>query len=366
MTSPSPRPPEFSAPALPGRIPSLDGLRAVSIILVLIGHAAMAYDAPAILGPFRHLGYLGVRFFFIISGFLITTLLIKERNSTGTISLKGFYYRRSLRIFPASLFYLVVIAALWAWGIISLRQGDLLHSLTYTMNYHFVRSWWVDHLWSLSVEEQFYLIWPLLVVVSIRRAYRIAWAVVALVPVIRIVMLLIGASNDQLTKEFQATADTLATGCLLCFGYNWLSDQPWYARFQKSFLFWVTTLSLFSLGNALFVVHRGSFYVIGQTLANVGAVLCVDWCIRNPNGWVGNILNSRPFVMVGVLSYSLYLWQNPFLNPYLKGWASSFPINIALAFVAAAVSYYFVERPFLRLKGRSHAVTPESSGAAAS
>ena len=113
-------------PDLPSRIPSLDGLRAVSIALVLLGHAGLAYDAPRLLQPLHHAGYLGVRFFFIISGFLITSLLLKEKYSTNRISLKYFYIRRSLRIFPASVFYLIVIGLLSYVGSLRLRPGDLL------------------------------------------------------------------------------------------------------------------------------------------------------------------------------------------------------------------------------------------------
>src|SRR5205807_9098473 len=96
----------YPAPRLSGRIASLDGLRAVSILLVLLGHAAMSDGAPHILSPLSHIGNIGVRFFFVISGFLITTLLLKEQAKTGTISLKQFYLRRTLRIFPAAYFFI--------------------------------------------------------------------------------------------------------------------------------------------------------------------------------------------------------------------------------------------------------------------
>ena len=103
---------EQYTPSIRGRVPSLDGLRGVSILLVLLGHTALSDHAPHMLAPFSHAGNVGVRFFFIISGFLITTLLMKEWRKTGTISLRGFYVRRVLRIFPAVYTLIAVIALL--------------------------------------------------------------------------------------------------------------------------------------------------------------------------------------------------------------------------------------------------------------
>ena len=138
--------------------PSLDGLRAFSIVLVLIAHVSLQY--PWLRRFVEHVGNYGVRIFFVISGFLITGLLLKELTKTGRISLKSFYIRRTLRIFPAFYVYVLTVVILaWA-GILILLPGDLLHAVTYTMNYHMVRSWWLNHMWSLSVEEQFYLLWP--------------------------------------------------------------------------------------------------------------------------------------------------------------------------------------------------------------
>ena len=145
-------------------IASLDGLRGLSILLVLWAHISRTHGFPWATDSHvvASLGDLGVRVFFVISGYLITRLLLAERDKTGTVSLRGFYIRRVYRIFPAFYVFIGVIAALaWA-GAITLEPGDLLHALTFSMNHHIVKSWWVGHLWSLSVEEQFYLTWPAL------------------------------------------------------------------------------------------------------------------------------------------------------------------------------------------------------------
>lgn len=356
------------APRLPSRIPSLDGLRAVSITLVLIGHAALTANMPRVLTHLHHLGNLGVRFFFIISGFLITTLLLKEWERCGRISIRSFYTRRALRIFPASLTFIGIIAICSGFGWLALQPGDLTHALTYTMNYHQVRAWWLDHLWSLSVEEQFYLLWPgLLWLAGIRWGMRTAWMVVLLVPLVRVLMwFVLHASDSAMTKHFEANADVLAIGCLLSMHFNRLSASPRYRQFQASRLFWPLALGLMVGGNGMFLVSPASFYIAGQSITNIGAVLCVDWCVRNIDGAIGRLLNWRPIVYLGVLSYSLYLWQNVFLNPDWVAWPTRLPLNLLLALLMAVASYNLVERPFLGLKQRiatplSHPATGSAS-----
>lgn len=358
-----------SVPKLPSRIPSLDGLRAISIALVMVGHSADCNNAPRFLSHFNHLGNFGVRCFFIISGFLITTLLLKEREKTGSISMRGFYVRRALRIFPPSLTYIGIIAIFYALGWLTLLPGDLTHAITYTMNYHIHRAWWLDHLWSLSVEEQFYILWPGLIwLAGTRRGLKVAWGVVFVVPVIRATMWFVfHASDSAMTKHFEANADALSTGCLLSMNFNWLGAVGWYRRFQSSRVFWIVALGLVLGGHGLFAVSPASFYIAGQSIANLGTALCVDWAVRNYNSSIGRILNWGPIVYIGALSYSLYLWQNAFLNPDWNAWPAMLPVNLLLAFGMAIASYYAIEQPFLRLKTLFHvnmATRPLTSDAA--
>jgi peptidoglycan/LPS O-acetylase OafA/YrhL len=158
------------------------------------------------------------------------------------------------------------------------------------------------------------------------------------------------ASDSAMTKHFEAIADTLAAGCLLSMNFNRIGAFHWYQRFQSSSFFWVIALGLVLGGNSLFALHPACFYIVGQSLANLGIVLCIDWSIRNYDRGVGILLNWRPVVHVGVLSYSLYLWQNAFLNPDWDAWPSKLPINLVLIYGLAFASYHLVEQPFLRLK----------------
>src|SRR6185295_707232 len=135
-----------------GRIPTLDGIRAVAFAFVLCAHTLGTGILP-MTSRVHVFGDIGVRTFFVLSGFLITTLLLRERARFGAISLRGFYLRRALRIFPAFYTFLAVVIVLRAAGLATASDRDLVFAGTYTMNFHADRAWHVGHLWSLSVEE---------------------------------------------------------------------------------------------------------------------------------------------------------------------------------------------------------------------
>jgi peptidoglycan/LPS O-acetylase OafA/YrhL len=348
---PEAAPREKKAPGA-GRMPSLDGLRAVSILLVLWSHVNGRVGFPPMPKFVTSLGDFGVRVFFVISGYLITTLLIGEQAKTGTISLKGFYVRRVYRIFPAFYVFIAVVAALSAAGVLTLRPGDLLHAVTFTMNYHEARSWWVGHLWSLSVEEQFYLIWPaLLLLAGVRRGLRVAAAVMVLSPVARVAAWhLWPDSHEGMGELFPTICDSIAVGCLLSGGRKWLDGQPGYLRALRSpaaMLLPFLALLVHQLWR-----HPSIYLPVGHTVVNVTLALYIDRVVRFPEGADGWLLNRRPLEYVGQLSYSLYLWQQLFFNRHSRGVLCSFPLNVGLAALAAVVSYYTVEKTFLDLRAR--------------
>jgi peptidoglycan/LPS O-acetylase OafA/YrhL len=155
------------------------------------------------------------------------------------------------------------------------------------------------------------------------------------------------------TRQFQAVADALATGCLLAGCYNWLSTKRWYLAFLSSRLFFLVPLAGILVVTVCFRINPVLFYVLGQSVINVVIALCIDQCVRFPSTIVGRLLNTRPFVFLGVLSYSLYLWQEPFLNGHDETpLLTAFPWNLGFALLAALGSYYLVERPILNLKAR--------------
>ena len=343
-----------AAQIAPERIPSLDGLRAISIVMVLFAHLAgtRGFPVTAGAGNLLGLGELGVHVFFVISGYLITRLLMDELDQHGRISLKHFYFRRTLRIFPPYYAYLGVAFLMGLAGFLQLASHDLAHGLTYTSNYYPGRSWFLGHTWSLSVEEQFYLLWPALIVLAgRRRAVVFAALTVLLVPVIRLASWeLMRWSGDGIGHRFETVADAIAIGCLLAGSRPWLHRSVVYLRALASPYFAVVPLVVFVA--SLLHDHPVVYFTVALFVVNIGIAACLDWCVTFSEGRIGAMLNAAPMVFVGTMSYSLYLWQQLFLNRSSAHAISTFPLNLVLAVTAALASYYVVERPSLRLRRR--------------
>lgn len=345
--------PQLTRTAAPktDHLPSLDGLRAISILFVLLGHLSGTHGFVRLDLGIRDYAHLGVVIFFVISGFLITRLLLSEHAKKGRISLKLFYARRALRLFPASYAFIVCVFLLGLAGAIHLESRDLWHAVTYTVNYLPDRSWDVGHLWSLSVEEQFYLIWPFaFLMLGPRRAIWVSGAVILLGPVARAAaaLLLTGTPYRDL-EMFPMVADSLATGCLLAKISGWLERQSWYMALFRP----VWSLGILAL---VLLTNRYMGYtacmVFGTSVINIGIAILIHRSVYYSSGWIGRALNWGPVAFVGLLSYSLYLWQQLFLNRLSSAWANAFPQNIVFAITAALASYLLLEKPLLRLRRR--------------
>jgi peptidoglycan/LPS O-acetylase OafA/YrhL len=342
------------------RIPSLDGIRAISILMVLYGHASSTRDFPVSIvgkygGWFGDVAHLGVLVFFVISGFLITSLLMREREMTGTISLKRFYLRRVLRIFPAFYAFILALAiAVWL-GAIHLTGRDFAFALTYTVNYVPHPPWPTGHLWSLSVEEQFYLLWPLaLLALRERRALILAVAAIFAGPLVRVatrewIFHVDPHALGDMTNSFPAMFDYLATGCALALLRPWLLTRTWYLRLTASR--WL----VLAIPLALLINRMGNHttaILLGSPVMNVCIALLIESSTRHAGSLAGRFLNWKPIVFFGVLSYSLYLWQQLFLDHQSRVWVDAFPQNLVFALLAALASWFLIERPFLRLRRR--------------
>lgn len=335
------------------RLASLDGLRAISILLVAAGHLTGTHGFPYAV-PARWVGdvaHLGVTVFFVISGFLITSLLLDEDQRHGRISLKLFYARRAVRIFPASYAYLAAMCAASAIGLFALRMPDILHALSYTVNYQQGRAWQTGHLWSLSVEEQFYLLWPFAFAAAGKRWRAwVAGSVLVVGPGARMAAWLFLRGTPWRDMEmFPMVADSLAIGCLLALLRTQLEDRAWYRRLLRGDVSLALVAGVFALNRMMRYTVAD---VLGTGLLNVVIALLVHRSVYHYEGLAGRLLNWRGLAFVGTLSYSLYLWQQPFLNWTSSAWVCAFPQNVGLTLVAALGSYYLLERPLFRLRAR--------------
>jgi peptidoglycan/LPS O-acetylase OafA/YrhL len=341
-----------------GRIPALDGLRAVAVVLVLLDHAHLTSgfpDVPLFHAVGKDSGPVGVSIFFVLSGFLITTLLCRESDRTGGVSLKAFYLRRVLRIVPAYVCLLLVVAAMQARGLDDVPAADWAAALTYTINFREHPAWELGHAWSLSIEEHFYLLWPLaFALLPRRRAVASLLAVLVVSVTVRLAILLKWPDWAPVVElwSFVRCTDIVA-GCLLALLARGDTGRRVLDRLGR---LWPVALGGLVAAVALARVSgKFSFFIAPGVVAASLAVLVWAAVGRRPR-W----LEHPAVVAVGVGSYSLYLWQQLFLNPTRTHWWTTFPQNLLLAGLAAWASYRVIERPFLHLKDRLEAARARS------
>jgi len=289
-----------------------------------------------------------VRLFFVISGFLIPTLLINERAKTGAINLKQFYVRRAYRILAPAYAYLAVVAVLFYQ---SLTVRELVVAATYLTSYAANIPWVLGHLWSLSVEEHFYLAWPIVMACKAVSARFFAFAAIAFALVFRYGVSKLGFYTASM-QFFPSVADSLAAGCLLGLYRPQLEKHRFFFTWRGFLLIWGLTLAIPILRQYSDVLKFWPLPEMVQvsaiTIFHLGAVLCIQNAITARS----RLLNTPILVWIGRLSYSLYLWQMPFTNPGTPSWFTTFPQNLVFTILAAAISFYAVEQPILRLRGR--------------
>ena len=346
-------------------LPGLDGLRALAVIAVLLYHAELA--------GYWQGGFLGVEVFFVISGYLITSILLTERTATQHTDLRRFYVRRARRLMPALLLVLAattLVAVLFLPEEVATLRGDVASALTYVTNWFFIfsdksyfefagRPSLVQHLWSLAVEEQFYLIWPLLFVGGMKLLGRtkLFFAVLAGAIASTLLMAALYQPGVDASRVYYGT-DTRAGGLLfgaaLAFfwGPNRLRDQV--GRFAPLLLDLVGAVALATLLWMMWAtdqyrdadsLYRGGFAKVALVTVVVIAVAV------HPAARLGRLLGCRPLRWVGLRSYGLYLWHWPvyqLTRPGLDIALSGLPLlalRLSITVVLTELSYRFVETP---------------------
>ena len=339
-------------------IPSLDGLRAFSILAVILGHSAWATSAHltgnSLYRSFAN-GGSGVAVFFVLSGFLITNILLKEFDRTGDISLRRFYFRRSMRIFPAFYLYLAVIGILWAVHRIPEEPRSFAISGLYLWslipNAH---GYFLQHSWSLSIEEVFYLFWPLLLVTLHSRGFllRAALGLMLAMPLVRLLFYFLWpALRGYEYYMVYGWLDTMMAGCLLAL----INQKPWFVHWKRRYLTpWTVglmTVTAFyllpELDRLLVSPYKGfTAFLVTPTVRALCIAGMMIYVVDHEHGLAGKLLNWKWVRRAGLISYSLYLWQQIFMSEQLH----VLPYGYLYLLAAAIASYLLVEQPALKLR----------------
>jgi peptidoglycan/LPS O-acetylase OafA/YrhL len=352
-----------SLPYLPG----LDGLRALAVLSVLLFHGRASW-LPG--------GFLGVDVFFVISGFIITRLLLNEWQTTGRINLGSFWWRRARRLLPAVFLLLVTVLVYYVFFVedeVTSVRGDSLAALAYVTNWRFIidqqsyfetfmRPSAFRHLWSLAVEEQFYLLWPLLLAGALA-LFKRRWVVAALVVVGSVastaLMAYLYSPGDDVSRVYYGT-DTRAGGLLIGVAIAFLVAGVTTQRSKFARLYSLPArvaldlgagLALATLVGAMFLLEESSTFLYQGGLAGVALVTAVViLATSNPRTVTSRVLGVRPLCWLGERSYGIYLWHWPIL---LLAWPDA-PSDLQLVGMyaatvgIAAVSYQLLEQPLRR------------------
>lgn len=348
-----------------GAIPSLDGIRAVAVSLVFFAHGGLDNLIP---------GGLGVTIFFVLSGYLITTLMRIEHARSGGISYRGFYLRRLLRLMPP-LFIVVAAAGLLSLASVidgGFTSGGLFSALFYFGNYYAISHDFegmpagLGVIWSLAIEEHYYLFYPPLAALLLRVG-RVGMSVTLLstlcaaVLAWRFWLVFHGASDAYLTMATDTRVDAILVGCLMALARNpWLDPVPAPNALKD----WgVAAVSVAVLAGTL--LYRDEFFRLTarytlQSLAIAPLIyLAVARADRLPFRW----LNARPLVYIGAISYTIYLSHHVILSGLAKhwpqlGWVGLTLVGAALTLAVAEPVRRWVEEPCAALRKRLHRNLP--------
>jgi peptidoglycan/LPS O-acetylase OafA/YrhL len=344
-----------------GPIPSLDGIRAIAVALVFLAHNDLENVIP---------GGLGVTIFFVLSGYLISTLMRIEYAANRSLDYRGFYLRRFLRLMPPLVCVVVLVGLLAAFGAVDgeFSVGGLLAVLFYYGNYFVIAHDFnglpagVGVVWSLAVEEHYYLLYPPLAAVLLRsgRMGASAAALLALCALVlawRFWLALHGASAAHLTMATDTRVDAILAGCVMALWRNpWLDPKPAADTRRDALVVAVCAAVLL-----LTLLYRDELFraTVRYSLQSAAVAPLIYLAVARAQRWPFRWLNARPLVYLGTISYTVYLSHHVILLLVAKhwpalGWLGATLVGIALTLAVAEPIRRFVERPCARLRNHLH------------
>lgn len=343
----------------------IDGLRGVAVLMVILAH----FGFNAVLKP-THLfidSAVGVNLFFVISGFLITTLLLKEKVTNGNISLKRFYMRRILRILPVAYLFLTILIFLNIYYKLQIPVFDFIASFLFFKNMPIKNEPFTAHFWTLAVEEQFYLTFPILLAYSTRGYFKITLLIVILVPVASIIsfyqlkfihlpVVIIYITKVIMYSFWKGPVIILIGSVCSVLTFKNIIRIPAAGKYY--FFSFVMLIIAIVIQTRMFLFYKP--YISEYISAIIMGYVIV--LITNRFGFLSAIVNNSILVKVGILSYSLYIWQELFIGkrpwqPWLHS-LQGYPLYIIIIIklvslaIIALLSYYLFELKFLKLKKR--------------
>ena len=351
-------------PKTSGYIPSLDGWRAIAILAVISVHDVVHRIGFVSTAVLNREGHRGVNLFFAISGILICSRLLEEERRFGSISLRGFYIRRVCRIQPAALLYLAVVGFMALMHRIPLTPGAFVSAVLYFRNYY---PWhggisnateFTNHFWSLSVEEHFYLLFPLFLTICTKRRVSIL-AIIAM-------CLAIWNWIVTTTPSLQAgpvlawRTDVTIDGILIPSLIAILTTRPYVSEKLAQYL---RPWSAILLGVVFSVIARFHVPAASVVFGILVYPLLLLGTVLHPESLLTRFLELAPIRFIGRISFSLYLWQQllftgTYTGPPPLGKLAMFPINFVTVFALATLTYYLVEKPMIRV---GHRLAPPAS-----
>lgn len=336
----------------------LDFCRGLAILLVLASHTVIYYGyTSSVNNVALNCGYCGVTLFFVLSGFLITKILIAEMEKFNNVCLYNFYWRRCLRLFPALWAYLITLVILWFFGVI---EGHPFHGFLTAFFYIrnlFGRGHETDHLWSLSIEEQFYLIWPL-IFIFLKTSEKRFWFTLVFLVLVGFWRIIAGYHNivdlGKLYIRSDFRFDSPLAGCLLAqfptLKEKSLEHNKYLGIVRKP---WLSLLIALSLGLVIIFVEQNKMVSgLWSSAVIVLSSLLVWALVYYENDYSFPLL--KIIVKLGYISYGVYLWQQLFLGPNigLIGKIRNPLSGLFLSFAFALISYFSIEKRCLSFKSK--------------